>query len=1724
MFISIRSIPAGLVLLGCALFSRFTLADIVNPDDWVALPRASNPALAELNLPFDAASKGVWSPVYDWPLNGLHAALIPDGRVLTFGTRKNSSQQNGRWFDTWDLSLGMGANAHNTLYDPNRQDSFCSAMTYLQDGSLLISGGNGKDTSTIYDPASHSSYTDASNMASDRWYSTMINLPDGRPLILGGMMPYTEEMANRPDLAIANGWPSMTPEIYENGSWRSLFGAYSRDAFGPDYLRASYPRAWIAPNGQVFGLSSDKMWYLNANGNGGNGDISQVWDFKQGYNKGNPVNVGPTSTAVMYAPGLILQVGGNGGFNRDKLPASNQATIVDIRNGTPVLREQPRMRFERRYGNSIVLPTGKVMVSGGTTFGNHYSGEKGDAVFATEIWDPSNGQWEQGPDANRIRVYHSITTLLPDGSVLSTGGGSPGPVLNLNAEIYYPAYFFDEVDGEPVLAERPHIKAISGLAYRHNSELQFDLESEESIKELALLGVSNSTHSFNSGQRRIPLTFSRDQFRISTQIPGKNLVPPGYYQLVAVNQKGVPSQGIIIAIGRNQPPPQIDVLPYDPPELEEQISTQTVFPGQAVTYSVSAEAGSTYSWRFSDSGLQTPYSSSAVVSHTYSNPGLYVVTLRVRSSNGIIRTKSVVQAVSVPALPGEAASSSPLALLKSNSDSRLWTVNPDNNSVSVIDLENPSLLREIPVGEAPQSITATRNDRFWVSNKHSSSLSLIDATTMRVINTVALPRGSQPHGLVLSSDQQHLYVVLEATGMLLKLNAQNGQIQSQRALGANVRHLAISQDGRTLLVSRFISPPVPGEATANVNVQAGGGEVIVVDSNTLNLLNTIRLGYSNEPDTDVSGRGIPNYLGAAAISPDGLTAWVPSKQDNIGRGQFRSGRELNSENTVRAISSRINLNQSREELDQRIDHDNAGVGSAAVYHPNGVYLFVALENSREVAVIDAIGGTELFRVQVGMAPQGLAVSPDGLTLYVKEFIDRRVSVVDLSDLINQGELEASIVASVATVSRETLPANVLAGKALFYDARDPRLSKDSYLSCASCHNDGGHDGRVWDFTDRGEGLRNTISLRGRGGMRQGFLHWSANFDEIQDFETQIRELAGGEGLMSDSDYFSGSRQQPLGARKTGISRDLDNLAAYVNSLDSFSPSPYRMVDNSLSGSAQQGKTLFTQHCQDCHGGANYSVSRDATTLSDIGTVRSTSGRRLGATLNGIDVPGLRDSWSTAPYLHDGSASTIQDAVRSHEGITLTTTQLAQLEDFVLQIGSDEPGTGLYPEAYWRFNKGTGTTAADETGQNNLNLNRTQWQDDRAGFVLRGRGINSFATANKSIVNTQTGFSVASWVKLEHLYNWQTFASQDGENVSGFWLHYGRSIGRKFAFSMPIADKRGGEPVRAISKTAPEAGQWYHIAGVYDPQAGQLKMYVNGVLESTAAFNSPWRANGEFVLGRGKWGYANDWLSGMVDDVNAFQYSLNDNDVQMLYEQDRPNYAPVVTILSPQSDSLLKDNEPVTLEAQVTDRDDPISEVRFYNGSVLLRTLHQAPWKLELGSLAIGHHTFSLIARDRRGAETASDPVAVEIEDHRLVNLAASAHLETSYATPWEKLEAIADGNEPRNSMDRRNGVYGNLNGRRSFGETHWVSLSWDSAKQIKDIEVYWWSDNLGVRAPTQAIVEYWSGSEWVKAGNVGVVLDTYNRLPIDIQASKIRISMSGERATGIIEVRVNGFD
>lgn len=620
---------------------------------------------------------------------------------------------------------------------------------------------------------------------------------------------------------------------------------------------------------------------------------------------------------------------------------------------------------------------------------------------------------------------------------------------------------------------------------------------------------------------------------------------------------------------------------------------------------------------------------------------------------------------------------------------RLWVVNPDNDSVSVIDSTTGARLAEIDVGQAPRTIAFSAAGDAWVTSRDAGVASVIDPVSFTVKRTVALPSASQPYGIVFSPADGSAWVGLAATGEVARVEPSSGTVTARIDVGGGEpRHLAITGSGDRLLVSRFITAPIPAESTRTpTGSDAGGvvhgGELTVIDPRTTAVTSRVTLALTGGTDTGTRSRGVPNYLAAAAIAPDGLSAWVPSKQDNVQRGRYRDDFALDFQSGVRAITSKVLLGPLPvEDAVQRLDLDNSSQSSAAAFEPKGRYLFVALETSREFAVIDVLEGRESRRIHAGtmgvlgsgpvtsFTPQGIAVSADGRQLAVNNVLSRAVALFDLSTISNMDTGRFPVPVMVTTVTREKLSPQVLLGKQLFHDAFDPRLARDRYMSCASCHNEGGEDGRVWDLTHLGEGLRNTIALNGRSAGSLP-LHWSGNFDEIQDFEVQIRVLGGGRGLLADNLFNDPRYHDPFAQSKAGLSADLDALAAYVHSLSRHAPSPWRNADRSLTASAVTGRSLFASRgCASCHSGDQY--AGDGTQLHDVGTMTETTRPAPGATpLAGIDTPTLRDVWATAPYLHDGSAATLEDAIRRHTSVT-DNDELTNLADFVRQIGSEEP--------------------------------------------------------------------------------------------------------------------------------------------------------------------------------------------------------------------------------------------------------------------------------------------------------------------------------------------------------------------------------------------------------------------------------------------------------------------
>jgi hypothetical protein len=152
-------------------------------------------------------------------------------------------------------------------------------------------------------------------------------------------------------------------------------------------------------------------------------------------------------------------------------------------------------------------------------------------------------------------------------------------------------------------------------------------------------------------------------------------------------------------------------------------------------------------------------------------------------------------------------------------------------------------------------------------------------------------------------------------------------------------------------------------------------------------------------------------------------------------------------------------------------------------------------------------------------------------------------------------------------------------------------------------------------------------------------------------------------------------------------------------------------------------------------------------------------------------------------------------------------------------------------------------------------------------------------------------------------------------------------------------------------------------------------------------------------------------------------------------------------------------------------------------------------------------------------------LGISAGDHQNVfidyNLALTADIDTSYISPFTTLDALNDGYIPSSSSDNSGGAYGNRD-NVNRNTWNWVEYDFGATYQIYSTDVYWWDDGHTIEQPYDAHIEYWDGSSWVNAGNIGVALDQWNTLDVAFSTSKIRINMISWWFTGILEWQVWG--
>lgn len=673
-------------------------------------------------------------------------------------------------------------------------------------------------------------------------------------------------------------------------------------------------------------------------------------------------------------------------------------------------------------------------------------------------------------------------------------------------------------------------------------------------------------------------------------------------------------------------------------------------------------------WDFGDGGGTEFSAAGASAEHLYAAPGHYTVIVVARDEAGFT-SQSFLHTVYTSPQPVPARGSS--SLLLDAERGLVISANSDNGTLTLVDATTLEKLAEIPVFAHPVALAPAPDGRLWVVHQDDYAISIVDVDARRAVDFFRLPYASQPSGLVFSANGD-AYIPLLATGEVLRVDGASHEHVARRQVAPFVRGITVSGDGADLWVTRFIS-------------QGNHGEVYRLDAETLETIARYDLGEdTTTEDGDTRARGLPNYLFSVAVSPDGTRAWVPAKKDNMYRGLQRDGQPLTQDTAVRPLVSILDLTTNQERLEDRIDLDDRNLPRQVMFTPLGDWALVSVFGSNLVELRDAysLSFITALRGDNLLGPVASVLGPNN-RLFVLADLSRRLIVYDVGDLLSGVDQTTRLAAEIELVATEKLPSDVLRGKQIFANAEDRRMASEGYLSCASCHFDGFEDGLVWDFFDRGEGYRNTISLLGRRGMGHGRVHWSANFDEIQDFDGPIRVHQGGFGFIPLEQYELGTRSDPLGERKAGLDTDLDALAAYVASLEQIPRSPFRNPDGTLTEPAVAGREVFLElGCDTCHSGDDLTDSAQGN-LHDVGTLTELSGSRLGGELSGIDTPTLLGIWQTAPYLHDGSAPTLRDVLttRNAAGLhgdtaSLSEPELDALVAYLQQLDQGLPPTDL----------------------------------------------------------------------------------------------------------------------------------------------------------------------------------------------------------------------------------------------------------------------------------------------------------------------------------------------------------------------------------------------------------------------------------------------------------------
>jgi YVTN family beta-propeller protein len=626
-----------------------------------------------------------------------------------------------------------------------------------------------------------------------------------------------------------------------------------------------------------------------------------------------------------------------------------------------------------------------------------------------------------------------------------------------------------------------------------------------------------------------------------------------------------------------------------------------------------------------------------------------------RTLRGLAGTVLATGLLSCPSVsfPDQGVAPVSRSLALSADGTTLWAVNAESDSISQIDVATRTLVHEIPLASAPPAADPVTGRyepavrpraialvdslaKAYVAAESASRIFVVDTQTSSVLRSIQV--GAAPTAVVATPDGSAVYVVNHESATVQKIDTATDAVVGTVSVGQHPWGASLRADGSLLYVTQFLLDAA----------------VTIIDTSTFSLASVTPL-PDQPPDpsqNDLIPNGEVRTVYAAVPRPDDGEIWVLHQLL-----ANQTPQPLLQFNTT-AFPTITRLTPGGWNFDDRLmlapstPLTFGGAFSDVVsgfrdiaFTPDGTLALIADAQSEDVMVFDAAGGDEvqLVRPTPSSEIEGVVVDARGEHAYLQGRGSHNVTVLSIAEGTSAPvAVDGPPIECLA--AGDPMPPNLRQGFRLFYSSNTSQfpITQNFWITCVTCHPEGETDAITWQFL---EGPRDTPSNAG-GPINTGFQYRQAVRNTVLQYDETIQFEQGG----------SYSRFDPTQLP------DLQALADFVNYAIPFPQNPNLSPDGVLTPAQASGQQLFGTYCAGCHLGAYFTDSGFGNPsldfsipplVHDIGTCVTSGpfpdqaftdqdGQTGQACM--FDTPTLRGIFATAPYLHDGSAATLDDAV------------------------------------------------------------------------------------------------------------------------------------------------------------------------------------------------------------------------------------------------------------------------------------------------------------------------------------------------------------------------------------------------------------------------------------------------------------------------------------------------